>query len=245
MFVAPPFCHQMARIAPSTPTPPRPPEKDLDESLMDLWEFGREISMILPSPFTEKSRWASFCLSSDKYFYTLTPYLTICSVQWITERYRDVTAINARRITLTDSGRSHVTVPCAPCPGKTPQWRSSKDSRNNISVRCRQSSLVSHSAPCLTPPVQTRSLLFFVFNQKLKLWFFLALIFFPLCFMPPHSPLLAPPTPHPPLSQSSSLGRRGKMGLNWACGTLPAATFYTHTWKVRDQKDLPLICNLV
>lgn len=96
MLVAPPFSHQMAMIAPSTPTPTRPPENDWDETIfkMHLWEFGREISMILP----EKSRRASFCLGSDKYFYTMTSYLTICSVQRISERYRDVTAITARCI---------------------------------------------------------------------------------------------------------------------------------------------------
>lgn len=41
---------------------------------MDLWEFGREISMILPSLFTEKSRLARFCLSSNKYFCNITSY---------------------------------------------------------------------------------------------------------------------------------------------------------------------------
>ena len=110
------------------------------------------------------------------------------------------------------------------------------DHSHNISlVPCGQASLIGpsthHNPPSLLLFLHTCSPVL-CFQIGVKLWLLFPLIFFPFLYAPTFAPCTSPHTLFP-FSQSSSLGRRGKMGLNRACGSLPAATLkHTHTHKL-------------
>lgn len=111
-------------------------------------------------------------------------------------------------------------------------------SHNFRAVPCGQPGLMSHSTyhqpprHCFSSYIYPLSCFVFAFGVKTSGPFCLHNVF-PFLYAPTF-PSFAP-RPLFPLSQSSSLGNRGKLGLNPAYGTLPAATLaqtHTHTHTV-------------